>query len=612
MKKMGLLFAVFLLFIFGSCSAFGEIEVTKKVIGGSIQGQKINIAYDLTNTFSSPVEVFISDMNIITDENYGYNLECAHVTLPAGATGTLDFVRSGVDFDFRIKENGTFDLGAVTIQFENPDLGIVEKLKSDNLQIIVEASNIDTSDVRIDIPSYNYCDNSQQQQKQQQQSQMKNQQSKEDAQKEAEQQAKEQQANQEQMQEQYDQQSKMDKKVEQAQQNSMQDSRATKDAMQKEAARKAAAEQQMQQQLENSEDFQKQDQQMKESGYEPVNKEVNSKAGSNSTGDFEYEYKNKETGETATVSGNIDNGSVSDMQNTKDIKENSDYQSLRDELQKKGFMPEGEPQIKNKDPKKDSGEGEQKFEQKFTNPTTGETAEIEGDINKDGSKPNNVQANYDSVELLSKIAENPTNFNRELMRELATRNKSLNSLRISQKANETPRLVNGNETIISNKEGIKFDELDGALLERPKFYNPFNWWIVLFFLMGLLGFGVFAYMNRPVVNNNEPIKAIIKKVNFRKVAKKMLSKAKQKFENGDKKEAYVISAEAVRFYHSYKSGIGTELTNTQLLKLLKRQGLSADLEKKVLDLCGLVGFAKYKPNKEDFDTIIEHCNQIIK
>ena len=103
-----------------------------------------------------------------------------------------------------------------------------------------------------------------------------------------------------------------------------------------------------------------------------------------------------------------------------------------------------------------------------------------------------------------------------------------------------------------------------------------------------------------------------KPINFRKEALKLLKEAKTLFNNKKEKDAYGKAAESIRFYYSYKLGIKTELTNTDLVKKLKNHKIQYNNTQKCLNLCGLVEFAKYRANKQDFDKIIRLAESIIK
>ena len=109
-------------------------------------------------------------------------------------------------------------------------------------------------------------------------------------------------------------------------------------------------------------------------------------------------------------------------------------------------------------------------------------------------------------------------------------------------------------------------------------------------------------------------KPIIKEKLFDHIleAKKLLEKAKSLFERGQYKDAYGIAAQALRLFLSYENGIKREVTNQELLKILNGIDFLSDEIKNCFDLCSLVEFAKYEPNKDDFGKIIQDITKIIQ
>ena len=68
-------------------------------------------------------------------------------------------------------------------------------------------------------------------------------------------------------------------------------------------------------------------------------------------------------------------------------------------------------------------------------------------------------------------------------------------------------------------------------------------------------------------------------------------------------ETIVRRTHTRRFYFSYKLGIKNELLNSELVKALKGKADAGTRSKvnECLNLCGMVEFAKYKSNQNDFD-----------
>jgi hypothetical protein len=103
-----------------------------------------------------------------------------------------------------------------------------------------------------------------------------------------------------------------------------------------------------------------------------------------------------------------------------------------------------------------------------------------------------------------------------------------------------------------------------------------------------------------------------KPIDFKKEAIKILFFAKKLFSEKKMKDAYGKAAEAIRFFYGHMFNHKQEMTNTDLIKLLKKNKIKPEKATKCLNLCGLVEFAKYKANKKDFDEIFSLAEKIIK
>jgi len=96
-------------------------------------------------------------------------------------------------------------------------------------------------------------------------------------------------------------------------------------------------------------------------------------------------------------------------------------------------------------------------------------------------------------------------------------------------------------------------------------------------------------------------------------ARRMIEEAENLFRNDREKDAYEKISKAIRFYFSYKLDIKRELLNSELMNALKGKA-DADTCSKIkecLDLCGMVEFAKYKSNQNDFGKIVEMAKGVI-
>lgn len=91
----------------------------------------------------------------------------------------------------------------------------------------------------------------------------------------------------------------------------------------------------------------------------------------------------------------------------------------------------------------------------------------------------------------------------------------------------------------------------------------------------------------------------------------ILFKAIKEFEKGNKKEAYLMTGQAIRNLIKQKHGIKKEITQQEALKISKKQPYYKQL-KKAFQLISMVGFARYKPNKKDFEYITKTAETIKK
>ena len=95
--------------------------------------------------------------------------------------------------------------------------------------------------------------------------------------------------------------------------------------------------------------------------------------------------------------------------------------------------------------------------------------------------------------------------------------------------------------------------------------------------------------------------------------RRFIEEAEHLFRNGREKDAYEKVSKAIRFYFSHKLGIKRELLNTELMNALKGRTDTETYSKvnKCLDMCGMVEFAKYRANREDFDKIVAMAKELI-
>ena len=92
---------------------------------------------------------------------------------------------------------------------------------------------------------------------------------------------------------------------------------------------------------------------------------------------------------------------------------------------------------------------------------------------------------------------------------------------------------------------------------------------------------------------------------------RMIKQAQQIF-GKNQKEAYALVAKAIRLFYAHKFNIKKEVTNTELIELVKQHKLKHKELKNYLELCSLVEFAKYKPKEEEFLKLVEFAKRLFK
>lgn len=160
------------------------------------------------------------------------------------------------------------------------------------------------------------------------------------------------------------------------------------------------------------------------------------------------------------------------------------------------------------------------------------------------------------------------------------------------------------------KAVLQNNEIKEVKLEKQQKY------FLLFILFFILIFGIIGFIvyKKIILRNKKPENIILEKktLDYKKESKKILELAIKFFKDGKEKESYGIAAHALRFFLIHKNNLDKELTNEEVIKLLKKDEKNYRKSEKCFDLCSLVSFAKYKPNKKDFKEIIDKIKEIIE
>ncbi len=104
-------------------------------------------------------------------------------------------------------------------------------------------------------------------------------------------------------------------------------------------------------------------------------------------------------------------------------------------------------------------------------------------------------------------------------------------------------------------------------------------------------------------------------LDYKKQARAMLVKAKELFNEGKVKDAYELVSQAIRFYYANKFQLNQELTNTELVQVLKSKRVKPSvvkLVKECLHVCALVEFAKLETRSKEFESVISKAERLLK
>ena len=130
--------------------------------------------------------------------------------------------------------------------------------------------------------------------------------------------------------------------------------------------------------------------------------------------------------------------------------------------------------------------------------------------------------------------------------------------------------------------------------------------MVLVAILSFIGYFLYKKYIKKQFNPIKGIKSVLLKKSFDHIfeSQKLLKQAEKLFEKKQYKNAYGKAGQAMRLFLSHEYGLGYELTNYEIISVLKTNGKITKDISKCFDLCSFVEFAKYKANKKDFEKII--------
>jgi len=305
-----------------------ELTVEKIVSEQNLKaGDSATIMLHFVNPFDKEVPVKIVDKNVIA--NNGMDIQCMEFTIPNKTDVAATYS------PIQLFQEGDFTLGSANITYTNPDTGKEDVLISAPITVHVDKGT--TSGGGQGITTIYQC-NGQNMQSTSYSSSGQNMQVSVNNQL---QQQIQQQMNQEQQQ--------MQQSAQQQQRNAVQnnqmdqDANAMKQQMEKSMQQQEKMKQDFANQVAQNPDFQKEHQKMLEQGYNVSNAEFNPET--NKTGDFNVNYTRPD-GETASLSGNMKDGKMTQMQKTsseeqkammQNLAQNQQYQQYSQQLKSQGF-----------------------------------------------------------------------------------------------------------------------------------------------------------------------------------------------------------------------------------------------------------------------------------
>ena len=149
------------------------------------------------------------------------------------------------------------------------------------------------------------------------------------------------------------------------------------------------------------------------------------------------------------------------------------------------------------------------------------------------------------------------------------------------------------------------DSLDKPqkLLEINKTYENIIL-ISIFTVLGLMAFGYLLY-RKSLVKHTLPLVTVSTSINYIENTTDMIQSSKELFDKGSPKYAFEKFSQAIRYYYSQNMKIYKEITNLELLGILRES--KSNVYSQVKDwllLCGSIEYAKYSSNDDDFRNIL--------
>ncbi len=245
------------------------------------------------------------------------------------------------------------------------------------------------------------------------------------------------------------------------------------------------------------------------------------------------------------------------------------------------------------------------FELNYEN-EEGEQAQLKGELDKGNLKNFIKDTPQSRQKMLEELQKNPEfqKYNEELKKEGFNQQNTQYTIEQNNSLMNINYINNKNQTATIKAEFVNNTVEKVELVKSNKKKRFYLWFIPILLVCGLLYYLYTKYFKKNKLEEEIKKKEVEKPFDYKKEAKRLLNKSRQLFEKKKYKDAYGTAAQSLRLYLSYENGLQKELTNDDLIKYLKEHKKNYKEIKECFDFCSLVEFAKYQPNKKDFEKIV--------
>ncbi len=349
-SKNNLLFFILFIVLFSSSVFAQELSVEKSVKEEIIKvGGQATVVLKFTNPFDVDIPITIVDKNIFA--NNGIDIQCLEQTIPKKSEIVFEYSPITAYLE------GKYTLEKAKITYIDPLTEKEESVESNTCVIDVEKGN--TTIPQQGITTIYNCNGTNMQSTSYSSSSSSQEQASNS---------------------QPDTQDKL-KNINQQDNQNMQ---GLKNEMLEEQKKQQEQMQQLEKTIESNQEMYDEHKKLEDNGYKLSEKDIN--PGSGETGDFEYKYQ-KENGDTASIKGSVNNGSVEDISSFSSdderrlmdaLENNTEFKKALEGLKKEGFSVENKsinPITTNMT----------SYNYQMSNPETNETAEIFGNMTMEGN-----------------------------------------------------------------------------------------------------------------------------------------------------------------------------------------------------------------------------------